>query len=328
MFSVIPVNIKILCLTIWLLGYWAVAAGEGYAVSSFTLLPDDITGFMEPVKDLNGEDCALLKIQAPPEFVFSTPLGIVKRIDSVGEILLYIPAGSKKLTFKHPEWGVLRNYAFPESVVGKSTYEIKMTLPSGKTGPVKRDTVYTMLRDTLVLSRTDTVVLPQRKATVPLSAHLLATVTFGGKAKILSAGIMGIVMKRHGGFLHLTTDFGKKGEVSGECDRYGTVGGYLPFYSGKKRHSSLTATVGAIHTLSASLRIFEGIGYGYGTVAWELAPSEGGGYVKNSYYSSRGAAIEIGALYCRRRISLAASLLTINGSQWYGNIGIGVRIGK
>ena len=43
---------------------------------------------------------------------FSTPLGIVKRIDKVGEIWLYVPRGTRKITIKHPQLGVLRDYAF------------------------------------------------------------------------------------------------------------------------------------------------------------------------------------------------------------------------
>lgn len=62
-----------------------------------------------PVRDLNDEPCALVKVEAPSDFAFSTPLGIVSRKDKVGEIWLYLPKGSKLLTIKHPEWGVLRD---------------------------------------------------------------------------------------------------------------------------------------------------------------------------------------------------------------------------
>ncbi|MDE6339084.1 MAG: hypothetical protein K2K97_04770, partial [Muribaculaceae bacterium] len=108
------INAIIVLILLTLLSNQAVA--QKFSVGSFRLLPNDISAFINPVKDLNDEDCALIKVQANEDFVFSTPLGIIKRIDNVGEIWLYIPAKSKKITIKHPEWGVLRDYMFPERI--------------------------------------------------------------------------------------------------------------------------------------------------------------------------------------------------------------------
>lgn len=65
-------------------------------------MPNDVSAFITPVRDLNDEPCALVKVEAPSDFAFSTPLGIVSRKDKVGEIWLYLPKGSKLLTIKHP----------------------------------------------------------------------------------------------------------------------------------------------------------------------------------------------------------------------------------
>ena len=44
---------------------------------------------------------ALVKVEAPSDFAFSTLLGIVSRKIKMGEIWLYLK-GSKLLTIKHP----------------------------------------------------------------------------------------------------------------------------------------------------------------------------------------------------------------------------------
>lgn len=306
----------------------SIVKGEEFSVASFQRLTTDISGFIDPVNDLNGDPCALLKIQAPPEFVFSTPLGIVKRKDNVGEILLYIPAGSKRITFKHPQWGVLRDYVFPEKILSNATYEVKLIIPERKRSLIEPDTIYTTLRDTLIMTRTDTLIMSKEKQKIPLSIQIIPTIGFGGNSKILNGGIFAAVMKRHGGYMHYSTDFGKIGEIVGSCDRDGATESYTPFYSGNVRHSLNIITVGAIHRLSDAFRIFEGAGYGNTSIAWELAASEGGGFIKNTFYSAKGPAVEIGCIYSHKRLSAEASLITINGKEWYGCIGVGINIGK
>lgn len=110
---------------------FAVPAGaQNFKVVSFRQLPSDVSAFISPVRDLNGDDCGLVKVLAPDDFAFSTPLGIVKRIDKVGEIWLYVPRGTRKITIKHPQLGVLRDYAFPSRLDSHMTYEL--TIRFGK----------------------------------------------------------------------------------------------------------------------------------------------------------------------------------------------------
>lgn len=66
------------------------SSAQDFSVASFRLLPNDVSAFIDNVRDLNDEACALMKVEAPSDFAFSTPLGIVKRKDEVGEIWLYI----------------------------------------------------------------------------------------------------------------------------------------------------------------------------------------------------------------------------------------------
>ena len=301
---------------------------QKFSVASFRPLPNDVSAFINTVKDLNDEDCGLIKVQASDDFVFSTPLGIVKRIDNVGEIWLYLPRGTKKITIKHAEWGVLRDYALPSRIESHMTYELKIDEPLKAVDITAVDPIVTTVRDTLVLTRVDTLVIQPVKKLVPFNLNVLATISYGGKSKDTLAGIMIMALKRHGGFLHASTDFGKLGATVGECEKNGKIDGALPFYSGHTRHNAFLINGGAAHRLSKRVTIFEGIGYSGHALAWELAPSEGGGYIKNSYYSTKGVSFEAGALINWGRISVSASAITIKGKEWFGSVGIGVRIGK
>lgn len=304
------------------------ATSKEFAVESFRTLPNDVSAFINPVRDLNDEDCGLIKVVASEDFAFSTPLGIVKRVDNVGEIWLYVPRGSKKITIKHPEWGVLRDYAFPVKVESHMTYEIKISEPVPPAAIVSPEPIVTTVVDTLVLTRVDTLVIAPQKRVMPFRASAMATVAYGGRSSDLSGGVMLMALKRHGAFAHISTDFGKIGPTVGSCDKDGLMGETLPFYSGRTRHSCLLLNVGAAHRLSGRVTIFEGLGYSYSNVAWELAPSEGGGFVKNTHYSTGGISIEAGVAISLGKVSVSASAITIKGKEFYGAIGVGYTLGK
>ena len=112
------------------LGAWA----QGISVTSFKPLPDDLTaniaGSME--KDQNGEVAALIKVVTTQTgFTFEGGMaGIVKTKQEAGEIWVYVPHGIQKITIKHPQLGVLRNYYFPCAIDAARTYE--MILASGE----------------------------------------------------------------------------------------------------------------------------------------------------------------------------------------------------
>lgn len=302
---------------------------QRFSVASFRILPNDVSAFIEPVRDLNDEDCGLVKVIASEDFVFSTPLGIVKRIDNVGEIWLYLPRGSKKITIKHAELGVLRDYEFPSRIDSHITYELRIDEPQKPVVPVATPVpVITTVTDTLIVTRVDTLVVQPVRQKIPLSVHALATLGFGGKSKELLGGVALIAMKRHGGFVHVASNFGKLGTTIGDCGKNGEIGGRMPFYSGRTRHSAFMINAGAAHRLSGRVAVFEGLGYSASSVGWELAPSEGGGYVKNAYYSTRGISFEAGLQITFKRISVQASAITIKGADWFGSVGIGIRIGK
>ena len=113
---------------------WMGLSAQGISVTSFKPLPDDLTaniaGSME--KDQNGEVAALIKVVTTQTgFTFEGGMaGIVKTKQEAGEIWVYVPHGIQKITIKHPQLGVLRNYYFPCAIDAARTYE--MVLASGE----------------------------------------------------------------------------------------------------------------------------------------------------------------------------------------------------
>src|SRR5574344_1267773 len=93
-------------LAAWLCMFVMTAGAQEFKVVSFCQLEMDLTARTYPMKDLNGDACALIKVQMDKDFSFSGPLGIVKREDKVAETWLYVPQGTKRLTISHPRWGM------------------------------------------------------------------------------------------------------------------------------------------------------------------------------------------------------------------------------
>lgn len=286
---------------------------QQFSVKKFEAMPNDISAFVDPVKDLNDEGCALIKVVASEDFAFSSPLGIVKRKDEVGEIWLYLPRNSKYLTIKHPEWGIIRNYKFPHPLESHITYEMTISQPQS-----------VALRDTLVLTKTVVDTITIEKPKLPLSFDALATTGFHKNGP--SWGLMLLLMRRHGIFIHAQTDFRSIGSTTSTCDEQGYIDSSMPYYSGETKHSNYLFTAGAIHRLSSTLRLFEGIGYGRSATAWQLAESEGGGYALNDGLTHKGVAAEVGLMATMGRMRLSLSCATIEGKQWQAIVGIGIKI--
>lgn len=298
------------------------AMAQKFKVTSLKTMKNDVSAFISPVHDLNGQACALIRVEAPADFAFSTPLGIVKRKDEVGEILLYVPNGTKMITIKHPEWGVLRNYRFERPLESHMCYVMKISHPQ----PVAEE-----VHDTLVITKTriDTVVV--KSVRPPLPRSWWAMVTVSAASGSFPVGVMLATMKRHGVFLHLSTDFRSTGDIRAEVDKDGmpTDGtSVMPYYTGKKSRSNYMLTAGLTHRLSSHLTLLEGAGYGKTATAWQLAEEEGGGYALNSDMTRKGVVAEMGLAWTTGSTAVMLSVSTIEFSKWQVNIGFGIKFGK
>ena len=97
------------------------------AVQSFRLLENDLTAQVtHPKTDQNGQKAALIKVvttQTGFEFDGGM-LGIVAVEQHTAEVWVYVPGRSKALDIKHPQLGMLRQYAYPIPVEAARTYEL------------------------------------------------------------------------------------------------------------------------------------------------------------------------------------------------------------
>lgn len=300
-------------------------AAQEFSERSFKLLPNDISAYIDPVKDLNQEACALIKIVGDQNFAFSTPLGIVRRRNEVGEIWIYLPRGSVQITIKHPQWGVLRDYRFPTPLESRLTYELVLSAPI--TSAAK---IVTFLEDTPIAPDT-TLYLPtqmeqppQRRLKRPRERlHYLLLADIGIHPIGLSAGIRAGIMRRHGVYLHYQSNLTSLPPTQGECNRSGNVTGELdaPYYTGNTQSGRSLYLVGGIHRLVGEFCLYEGIGYGQHAVVWEKSDNN---WLRNAAYSSRGLSAELGAILRIKRLALSAGILTIAARHWEATVGFGL----
>lgn len=300
-------------------------SAQQFHVKAFRQLPNDITAYIHPVRDLNQDACALIKVVGTSDFAFSTPLGIVKRQNDVGEIWLYIPHGSLQLTIKHPQWGVLRDYRFPVAIESRMTYELIIGTPIVASQPVIPPIDNRPLLPDTACHRPSS--LPFQATPRPkrprerLQTLLLANVGIGNYNP--SFGIRAGVMRRHGAYLLLQSDLRSLPDTQGECTRTGILPDEAgtPYYTGHTEEGRCQLLAGGIHRLWKELCLYEGIGYGKRTVAWETAE---GKLLRNTAYSSQGVSMEAGGIYRFRKFVLSAGVLTIAAKHWEATVGFGV----
>lgn len=288
---------------------------QEFYVASFRSLDNDASALVTPVLDLTGEPCALLRVVGSKDLEFSSPLGIVKRKDQVGEIMLYLPNGSKMLTIKHPEWGIIRDYRFSEKLIGQHSYELLLKEPERK--PL-------VVHDTITNTITDTITIVQQRTRVPLRFN--AMVTVGLVQGDIALGLMLSIMRRHGVYVHPLWNMCSTKEFTEECDADGRfLDGSMPYYTGKVHRMSCMLTAGAIHRVSSYLSVYEGIGWGKTDTSWQSIGLDGDAvWIKNKDKSYQGLALELGSVVNLGGWSATLSVSTISAKTWAVNIGFGL----
>ena len=299
---------------------------QEFIVRSFRMLPNDITAYIEPVRDLNDEACALLKVVGDKDFVFSSPLGIVKRKNDVGEIWIYLPKGSVMITIKHPQWGVLRDYRFPHPLESRMTYELTLNPPLGYQRPVELPALekHPLLPDTTRHLIGHLPMPPTERPRRPREPwRRLLLINMGLQGDGPSAGLRIALMRRHGAYLMAQKDFHAMPRTEGECDRNGIPTGATeaPYYTGRTENRRWMLMAGGIHRIVGDFCLYEGLGYGQRNLAWE---QDNGTLLRNRDYSRRGLSAEAGCLYRFYRIAVSAGVMTIQGRYWEAAVGLGI----
>lgn len=112
-----------------LLGISASEAQNKIQVTSFQRMDTDMTARVTaPRKDQNGEVCALIRlVTREKDLMFEADaLGITARENKTGEIWLYVPHGARRISIMHNDYGVLRNYFYPDIIEKAAVYEMEL----------------------------------------------------------------------------------------------------------------------------------------------------------------------------------------------------------
>ena len=131
------------------LSQWVYAQGK-IEVASFNRMETDITARVTaPKRDQNGEVCALIWIVTTVKDLMFEPdaLGITARENKPGEIWLYVPRGARRISIMHDQYGVLRNYFYPDIIDKSTVYEMEVRVNDGTSHePVDTNTQLLVMR--------------------------------------------------------------------------------------------------------------------------------------------------------------------------------------
>lgn len=305
------------CLTTW---------AQDFKVESFSLLESDLTARVDPVFDLNGDACALIKVAADKAFVFSGPLGIVKREDRTTEILLYVPAGTKQLTISHPRLGMMRNYALPLVLRGRNTYEMILK-------PIVRgqEEVPALMPDTLIEApAVNSVAISAPTPDIKVSPKKLypsywTIMAQAGIGKAYTVGTMVAYLHKVGFYASILGNWAGVKSDGLECDEDGKLysTNTTPYYNTTSKQTSYILDAGATLLLARGVYLFGGAGYGTRQKYWETIE---GTVVKNRDLSAEGVVVSTGALFCYKHLSGQIGVKTISLKDYMLTLGIGLSL--
>ena len=113
------------------LSIFEIDAQNKIRVNSFQRMETDVTArITSPKRDQNGEVCALIRIvTTEKELMFEADaLGITARENKPGEIWIYVPRGARRISIMHNDYGVLRNYFYPDIIEKAVVYEMELSV--------------------------------------------------------------------------------------------------------------------------------------------------------------------------------------------------------
>ena len=113
--------------TVLLVFFATLAYSQNMNVAGFRCLENDISARNANVTDINGELCALIRVNTPERGFEFTGCNIEKTEQKTGEIWLFVSPGVKFITIKHRDFGSIINYPFSESIKSGYCYELKLT---------------------------------------------------------------------------------------------------------------------------------------------------------------------------------------------------------
>ena len=104
-------------------------AQQKIQVTTFERNVTSLIGSMKQVQDNSGEACAVLRVRMTDnEFEIEPNLGVLYQEKATGEVRLWVPVDTKKLTVRHPGVLPLAGYEIPVRLEPKVTYDAEVEI--------------------------------------------------------------------------------------------------------------------------------------------------------------------------------------------------------
>ena len=98
-------------------------------ISQFESSPTYLVASTSPEYDNTGTACAVIRFLVPDSgFQIQGNLGIVKQDTLLGEIRVWIPQGTKRITVRHEKYMPLDGYVIPVRIESKMTYKAEISI--------------------------------------------------------------------------------------------------------------------------------------------------------------------------------------------------------
>ena len=231
-------------------------------VKSFQKLEKDLFARTNPRLDLNDNPCTVIRFITPGKGLQFEGNVIGDPLYFAGETLIYMTKGSKRVTIKHPDYGVLR-YEFPEKLDRQSVYEIPLKL----------------------------IESPDNRTRALIMGGVNVSTEFN---KITPSVMLGFV-KKWGAYIKGVSDFSMKAEdATFEVDNKGYYNGIPVWLNDEAKLERTALTVGGLFRPWKMLYMYMGGGYGWRNVAYEAANDD---WAKNVERSYKGYEVEGGIIF-------------------------------
>ncbi len=285
--------------------------GSEFSVQSFRRLDWDLDARSNhPVCDQNGKKAAIIKvITSADDLDFDVGvMGVVDVKQEVGEIWVYVPEKVRKITIRHRDFGVIRDYVFPEHIESAVVYEMVLRTP-----PILEKEI--IVRDSIVYVQDS--LYSGRLRPDPIGIVVSGIFSLPNH----SAGLMlGWEKHRLGMYLKAVSNF-ESDSFTYDCLSDGTAS-YGPIWTtGKSRISQLSLTGGLVYRIFDWLDAYAGLGYGKRTLLWEDTSSR---WVRVSDFSTEGLALDTGVQFRLGRLRLSTGISTIDFRTCDVEVGVGL----
>lgn len=176
-----------------------------FEIRNFMERTTDLSAISSNYKDLNGHPAALIRFTVrDPQFEFSANLGVIGIERKTGEVYLYIPQDTRRLTVRHPRLGVLKDYEIPVRIQSKVTYGADIVITE-KAQPEQEPQPVVVREPVTYPPYQPQSQQPSRKAPTEPHAHFYAGIGFNAVSLMGPSATLGLNYKGfliEGGFVY------------------------------------------------------------------------------------------------------------------------------